>query len=125
MNTVTPQSGSIALPLQLITQHTSREKDLPQLPSTLGAQKMYQTHQELIRRKGNKPERATLNSLQVHLFGFNTEHSLGTSNSHKPMYHKLLLSTKWVDYVEEPMKYQALSLKFFSVGGWGGWWVGW
>ena len=40
---VTPQSGSIALPLQLITQHTPREKDLPQLPSTLGAQKMYQT----------------------------------------------------------------------------------
>ena len=26
---VTPQSGSIALPLQLITQHTPREKDLP------------------------------------------------------------------------------------------------
>ena len=40
---VTPQSGSIALPLQLITQRTSREKDLPQLPSTLGAQEMYQT----------------------------------------------------------------------------------
>ena len=30
---VTPQSGSIALPLQLITQCTPREKDLPQLPS--------------------------------------------------------------------------------------------
>ena len=28
-----------------------------------------------------------------------------------------LLSTKWVDYVEEPMKYQALRPKFFSVGG--------
>ena len=40
---VTPQSGSIALPLQLITQCTPREKDLPQLPSTLGAQEMYQT----------------------------------------------------------------------------------
>ena len=37
---VTPQSGSIALPLQLITQCTPREKDLPQLPSTLGAQEM-------------------------------------------------------------------------------------
>ena len=34
-----------------------------------------------------------------------------------------LLSTKWVDYVEEPMKYQALRSKFFSVGGWG--MVGW
>ena len=40
---VTPQSGSIASPLQLITQHTPGEKDLPQLPSTLGAQEMYQT----------------------------------------------------------------------------------
>ena len=54
---VTPQSGSIASPLQLITQHTPREKDLPQLPSTLGAQEMYETHQELIRRQPNKPER--------------------------------------------------------------------
>ena len=54
---VTPQSGSIALPLQLITQRTPREKDLPQLPSTLGAHKMYETHQELIRRQPNKPER--------------------------------------------------------------------
>ena len=40
---VTPQSGSIALPLQLITQHTPKEKELPQLLSTLGAQEMYQT----------------------------------------------------------------------------------
>ena len=54
---VTPQSGSIASPLQLITQHTPREKDLPQLLSTLGAQKMYETHQELIRRHQNKPEK--------------------------------------------------------------------
>ena len=58
MNTVTPQSGSIALPLQLITQRTPREKDLPQLPSTLGAQEMYQTQQELIKRQGNKPEKS-------------------------------------------------------------------
>ena len=33
--------------------HT-REKDLPQLPSTLGAQEMYQTQQELMKRQGNK-----------------------------------------------------------------------
>ena len=52
---VTPQSGSIALPLQLITQCTSREKDLPQLPNTLGAQEMHQTQQELMKRQGNKP----------------------------------------------------------------------
>ena len=57
MNTVTPQSGSIASPLQLITQRTPREKDLPQLPSTLGAQEMYETHQELIRRQQNKLEK--------------------------------------------------------------------
>ena len=54
---VTPQSGSIASPLQLITQRTPREKDLPQLPSTLGAQEMYETCQELIRRQQNKPEK--------------------------------------------------------------------
>ena len=55
---VTPQSGSIASPLQLITQCTPREKDLPQLPSTLGAQEMYQTRQELIKRQGNKLEKS-------------------------------------------------------------------
>ena len=54
---VTPQSSSIASPLQLITQCTPREKDLPQLPSTLGAQEMYETCQELIRRQQNKPEK--------------------------------------------------------------------
>ena len=47
------------------------------------------------------------------------------------------LSTEWVDYVEEPMKYQALRPQFFSVGKWwlvewvvewvrwGGWVFGW
>ena len=55
---VTPQSCSIASPLQLITQHTPREKDLPQLPSTLGAQEMHQTQQELMNRQGNKPEKS-------------------------------------------------------------------
>ena len=54
---VTPQSGSITSPLQLITQHTPREKDLPQLPSTLGAQEMYETYQELIKRQQNKQEK--------------------------------------------------------------------
>ena len=44
---VTPQSCSIASPLQLMTQHTPREKDLPRLPSTFGAQEMHQTQQEL------------------------------------------------------------------------------
>ena len=54
---VTPQSGSIASPLQLITQCTPREKDLPQLPSTLGAQEMYDTHQEIPKRQPVQPER--------------------------------------------------------------------
>ena len=55
---VTPQSGSIASPLQLMTQCTPREKSLPQLPSALGAPEMHQTFQELIKRQGNsKPER--------------------------------------------------------------------
>ena len=54
---VTPQSGSIASPLQLIAQRTPREKDLPQPPSTLGAQEMHETHQKLIRRQSNRPER--------------------------------------------------------------------
>ena len=31
-----------------------------------------------------------------------------------------LLSTERVDYVEEPMKYQALRPHFFSMVGWGG-----
>ena len=55
---VTPQSGSIASPLQLLTQRTPREKNLPQLPSTLGTQEMYQTQQELVKRQGNKPEKS-------------------------------------------------------------------
>ena len=54
---VTSQSGSIASPLQLLTQRTPREKNLSQLPSTLGAPEMYQTCQELIKRQGNRPER--------------------------------------------------------------------
>ena len=53
---VTPQSDSIASLLQLMTQCTPREKNLPQLPSALGAPEMHQTCQELIKRQGNKPE---------------------------------------------------------------------
>ena len=55
---VTPQSGNIASPLQLLTRHTPRVKNLPQLPSTLGTQEMYQTQQELMKRQGNKPEKS-------------------------------------------------------------------
>ena len=55
---VTPQLGSIASPLQLLTQCTPREKNLPQLPSTLGAQEIYQTWQELMKRQGDKQEKS-------------------------------------------------------------------
>ena len=55
---VTPQSGSIASPLQLLTQRTPREKDLPQLPSTLGAHEMYDTRQEILKRQPDRPERS-------------------------------------------------------------------
>ena len=43
---ITPQSGSIASPLQLMTQHTPREKNLPQLSSALGAPDPPGTHQK-------------------------------------------------------------------------------
>ena len=55
---VTLQSGSIASPLQLLTQCTPREKNLPQLPSTVGTQEIHQTRQELMKRQGNKPEKS-------------------------------------------------------------------
>ena len=35
-----------------------------------------------------------------------------------------LLSTEWVDYVEEPMKNQTKGPHFFSMGGWCGWCTG-
>ena len=43
---VTPQSCSIASPLQFMTQHTPREKNLPKLPSALGAPDLPGTHQK-------------------------------------------------------------------------------
>ena len=54
---MTPQSWSIASPLQLMTQHRPKKTHLPQLLSTLGAPEMHQVCQELIRRQGNKPKR--------------------------------------------------------------------
>ena len=50
---VTPQSGSIESPLQLMAQCSPREKSLTQLPSALGAPETHQTCQELIKRQGN------------------------------------------------------------------------
>ena len=92
MNTVTSQSGNIALPLQLITQCTPREKDLPQLPSTLGAQEMYQTCQELIRRQKNKPEKSYIELTPgTPVWVQHSQNTTWEPGSHKPMYHKLLL----------------------------------
>ena len=61
---VTPQSGSIASQVQLMTQCTPREKSLHQLPSAFGAPEMHQTNQELIKKQGNKPERKYQELLQ-------------------------------------------------------------
>ena len=83
---------SIASPLQLITQCTPREKDLPQLLNTLGAQEIYQTHQELIRRQQNKPEKSYIELTPGTPVW--VQHRQNTSlepASRKPMYHKLLL----------------------------------
>ena len=43
--------------------HTKGE-NLPQLPSTLGAQEMYQTCQELMKRQGKKPEKSYIELTQ-------------------------------------------------------------
>ena len=66
---------SIASPLQLITQCTPREKDLPQLPSTLG----------------EEPEKSYIELTPgTPVWVQHRQYILGT-NSRKPMYHKLLL----------------------------------
>ena len=93
---VTPQSGSIASPLQLMTQCTPREKSLPQLPSALGAPELHQTCQELIKRQGNsKPERIT--PRYTSLGATQAECYMGTSNSCEPMCTRLLWDSarKW------------------------------
>ena len=69
---VTPQSGSIASPLQSRTQCTPREKNLPQLPITLGTPEIHHTCQEHIKRQGSRPERNYIELTQVHQFGFST-----------------------------------------------------
>ena len=69
---VTPQSGSIASPLQLLTQCTPREKNLPQLPSALGAPETPKPARNLSRGKEISHKGATLNWPQVHQFGFST-----------------------------------------------------
>ena len=70
---VTPQSSSIASPLQLITQCTPREKDLPQLLSILGAQEMYKLIKNSSGDNKTTRRKTTLNSLQVCQFGYNID----------------------------------------------------
>ena len=90
---VTPQSGSIASSLQLITQCTPREKDLPQLPSTLGAQEMHQTLQELMKSQGSKLEKSYIELVPgTPVWVQHRQNAtLGTSNSCKSMRSELLL----------------------------------
>ena len=55
---ITPQAGSIASPLQLMSQCRPREKNLPQPSSALGAQEMHQMCHELIRSKKTSQRRS-------------------------------------------------------------------
>ena len=70
---VTPQSGSIASPLQLMTQCTCREKNLPQLPSRLVHQKCTNPTRNSSKGKGAPVnlKRSTKNYSQVHQLGYN------------------------------------------------------
>ena len=79
---VTPQSGSIASPLQLITQCTPREKDIPQLPSTLGAWRCM----KLIKNSSGDS-----NISRSRLGPAQTEYILGTSYSCEPKQFQLIL----------------------------------
>ena len=70
---VTPQSGSIASPLQLMTQCTPREKNLPSYPVHLVPQKCTKLTRSSSRGKGISLKEITQNYSQVHQF----EHSIG------------------------------------------------
>ena len=62
--------SSIASPLQLMTQHTPREKNLPQLPSALGTLKCTKPTRSSSRGKGISLKGSTKNYSQVHQFGY-------------------------------------------------------
>ena len=68
---VTPQSGSIASPVQLMTKHTPREKNLPQLPSAPGASEMHQLTRSSSKGKGTNLKGSTKNYSQAHQLGCN------------------------------------------------------
>ena len=65
---VTPQSGSIASPLQLMTQHTPREKNCP---VHLVHQKCTKLARSSSKSKGTGLKGSIKNYFQVHQFGCN------------------------------------------------------
>ena len=72
-NRVTPQSGSIVSSLQLMTQCTPREKNLPQLPSGLSAEKCIKPTRSSSKDKGTiSLKGSTKNYSLVYQFGCNT-----------------------------------------------------
>ena len=89
---VAPQLGSIASPLQLVTQRTPREKNQPQLPSTLGTQEMYQTRQEFMKREGNEPEKSYIELTPgTPVWVQHRQNATWEPGSDKPVCTKLLL----------------------------------
>ena len=72
-NRVTPQSGSIASPLQLITQCTPREKNLPSCPVHLVHRKCTKPTRNSSKGKGATVnlKGSTKNYSQVHQYGYN------------------------------------------------------
>ena len=66
---VTPQSGSIASPLQLMTQHTPRKKACPSCPAHLVHQKCTKLTRNSSRDKKISLRGSTKNCSLVHQFG--------------------------------------------------------
>ena len=89
---VTPQSGRIASPLQLITQYTPRERPTPTAKHSRSPgdiSNLTRTHQEATEQAREEPH--CTHSRYTCLDSTQAKCNLGTSNSCKPMYHKLLL----------------------------------
>ena len=68
---VTPQSGSIASPLQLMTQHTPGKRIYPSCPVHLVPQKCTKPTRSSSKGKGTSLKGSTKNYSQVHQFGCN------------------------------------------------------
>ena len=92
---VTPQSGSITSPLELMTQCTPRERVYPSYPVLLVPQKCTKLTRNSSRgratnQKENTPRYTSLGTAQAECY-------MGTSNSGKPVCTKFLLDNtgKW------------------------------